>query len=122
METLSYRHFLARVDYDADDRLFVGRVAGINDVVGFHGESVGDLEAAFREAVDDYLYACATLGKTPERPYSGRVMFRVDPRTHARAALAAQMRGISLNEWAEEAIGRQAAADLAASGVAESAA
>ncbi|MGI4797088.1 MAG: type II toxin-antitoxin system HicB family antitoxin, partial [Janthinobacterium lividum] len=85
---------------------------GINDVVGFHGESVVELVAAFHEAVDDYVETCRKTGKTPERPYSGRVMFRVEPTTHARAALAAQLRGISLNQWAEEALHRQAEADL----------
>jgi predicted HicB family RNase H-like nuclease len=40
-------------------------------------------------------------------------MFRVDPSTHARAALAAQLRGLSLNQWAEEALNKQAGADLA---------
>jgi predicted HicB family RNase H-like nuclease len=62
--------------------------------------------------VDDYLDACAKAGKTPEKPYSGRVMFRVTPSTHARAGLAAQLRGLSLNQWAEEAMERQAKADL----------
>jgi len=114
MTAMSYRGYLARVEFDAADRIFVGHIAGINDVVGFHGESVTELEAAFREAVDDYVAACAKAGKAAEKPYSGRVMFRVDPGTHARAALAAQLRGLSLNQWAEEALARQAGADLAA--------
>jgi predicted HicB family RNase H-like nuclease len=113
MSAMSYRGYLARVEYDAADRIFVGHIAGINDIVGFHGESVTELESAFQEAVDDYVAACAKAGKAPEKPYSGRVMFRVDPGTHARAALAAQIRGLSLNQWAEEAMNRQAGADLA---------
>ena len=116
MNTMSYRNYLARVEYDSDDRLFVGRIAGINDIIGFHGDSVGNLENAFKEAVDDYVETCAKLGKSPERPYSGRVMFRIDPQTHAKAALAAQMRGISLNEWADDTISRQAVADLEMAG------
>jgi predicted HicB family RNase H-like nuclease len=109
---MSYRNYLARVEYDAGDRLFIGRIAGINDVVGFHGESVAELETAFREAVDDYVETCAKIEKAPEKPYSGRVMFRVNPATHARAALAAQIRGLSLNQWAEQALESQANADL----------
>ena len=113
MSVMSYHGYLARIEYDADDRVFVGHIAGINDVVGFHGGSVDELETSFQEAVDDYLATCAKIGKSPEKPFSGKVMFRVDPATHARAALAAQVRGISLNQWAEEALGKQAAADLA---------
>ena len=39
-------------------------------------------------------------------------MFRIAPATHVRAALAAQIKGMSLNQWAEEALGTQAEADL----------
>ena len=112
MNVLSHSGYSARVEFDSEDGLFVGHIAGINDVVGFHAESVTELVAAFQEAVDDYLETCRQAGKLPERPYSGKVVFRVQPQTHARAALAAQLRGISLNQWAEEALHRQAEADL----------
>ena len=112
MNSISYGGYSARVEFSSEDSVFVGHIAGINDIVGFHGESVAELMAAFQEAVDDYVETCRRVGKTPERPYSGKVMFRVEPATHARAALAAQLRGISLNQWAEEALHRQAEADL----------
>ena len=112
MSVISHNGYSARVEFDGEDRMFVGRIAGINDIVGFHGESVAELVSAFQEAVDDYVDTCRKAGKAPEKPYSGRVMFRVEPATHARAALAAQLRGISLNQWAEEAMHRQAEADL----------
>jgi predicted HicB family RNase H-like nuclease len=37
------------------DRIFVGHLAGVRDIVGFHGESVEELETAFHEAVDNDL-------------------------------------------------------------------
>lgn len=107
MNVMSHRGYAARVEFDPEDRIFVGHVAGIRDVVGFHGASVDELEAAFREAVDDYLASCEKLGQSPEKPFSGRVMFRIDPDIHARATLAAQLSGMSLNQWGEEAL-RQA--------------
>ncbi len=45
----------------ANDECFIGHIAGIRDVVGFHGESVAELCSAFEEAVDDYLVTCAKL-------------------------------------------------------------
>jgi predicted HicB family RNase H-like nuclease len=105
---MRYRGYAARVEFDPEDRIFVGHVAGIRDTVGFHGTSVETLETTFREAVDDYLESCERLGQRPERPFSGRVMFRIDPEVHARAALAAQLAGMSLNQWGEQAL-RQAA-------------
>ena len=54
-DILSYKGYPARGEFDADDRIFFGRVAGIKDGVGFHADTVNDLIAAFHEAVDDYL-------------------------------------------------------------------
>jgi len=108
MKTMSYKGYAARVEYDAADEIFVGRIAGINDVVGFHADSVEGLKSAFREAIEDYVETCRKSGKKPEKPFSGRVMFRIPPEVHARAALAAQLSGKSLNQWAEEAL-REAA-------------
>ena len=109
MSTLNHGGYAARIEFDAVDELFVGHIAGINDIVGFHADTVGGLKTAFREAVEDYLATCAKAGKVPEKPYSGKVMFRIAPEVHARAALAAQLAGVSLNQWAEQAL-RDAAA------------
>ncbi len=106
--TLSYKGYVARVEFDADDGLFVGRLAGINDVVGFHADDVAQLVKSFHEAVDDYVATCEKVGKAPEKPYSGDVMFRISPEVHARAARAAQLTGKSLNQWGEEALAKAA--------------
>ncbi len=104
MNTMSYNGFAARVEFDAEDRIFVGHVAGIRDIVGFDGTSVAELEAAFHDAVDDYLAACKKLGQTPDKPYSGRVMLRLPPEVHARASAAAQVQGMSFNQWAAQVL------------------
>jgi predicted HicB family RNase H-like nuclease len=74
--------------------------------VSFHADTVKGLQDAFHEAVDDYLETCAKLGKEPQKAYSGRVMFRVDPEVHRKAVLAADLAGKSLNQWAEEVLTR----------------
>lgn len=112
MNRMNYKGYAARVEYDADDEIFVGHLAGIDAIIGFHAETVADLKAAFIEAVDDYIDFCAQRGKSPQKPYSGKVMFRVDPEVHARAALAAQLSGKSLNAWGEEALRKAADADM----------
>ncbi len=100
----SYKGYAARIEFDAEDEIFTGRIAGISDVVGFHADSVKDLKSAFREAVDDYLETCARLSKSPQKAYSGQLMFRVSPELHASAAVAAEVAGKSLNAWAEEVL------------------
>jgi predicted HicB family RNase H-like nuclease len=61
---------------------------------------------AFRDAVDDYIETCAKIGKPPERPFSGKLMLRVDPAVHAKSVEAAELAGKSLNQWTEEVLRR----------------
>ncbi|MEG9884926.1 MAG: type II toxin-antitoxin system HicB family antitoxin [Hyphomicrobiales bacterium] len=103
---MTYNGYSARIEYDNEDEIFFGRLAGIRDGVGFHAETVEGLKTAFHEAVDDYIETCAKVGKEPQKPFSGKVMFRIDPETHRRAALAAELAGVSLNRWAERVIER----------------
>ena len=106
--TMTYKGYSARIDYDDEDGILTGRIAGIRDGVGFHADNVEALREAFHEAVEDYIGTCAEIGKKPQKPYSGRVMFRVSPEVHRKEALAADLSGKSLNQWAEEVLERAA--------------
>ncbi len=95
-------------EYSDEDGCFVGHIAGISDIVGFHGDSVEEIRRTFHEAVDDYLAGCEEHGIPPKKPYSGKLMIRVQPEIHARAAMTAAAMGKSLNAWAAEVIAREA--------------
>jgi predicted HicB family RNase H-like nuclease len=99
MNAMNYKGYAARIEYSDEDDCLVGHIAGINDVVGFHADSVPKLHAAFEEAVDDYLETCKKAGRPPQKPYSGKIMLRVTPEIHARAAMLAEAHGKSLNSW-----------------------
>jgi len=64
--TLKYKGYTGNVNFDADDKIFHGRVLGITDVIGFEGASVSELEKDFREAIDDYLETCQKIGRIPQ--------------------------------------------------------
>ena len=96
---MKYRGYAARIEYSDDDGLFIGHIAGIRDVVGFHGESVSELREAFEEAVDDYLATCEKLGREPQRPFSGKLSLRLDPQLHAQVAIKAELSNQSINQW-----------------------
>ena len=102
MNTMTYKGYAARIEYSDDDGCFIGHIAAINDVVGFHGETVTELREAFVEAVDDYLETCEKLGRSPQKPYSGNLMLRISPDIHAAVATAAEVSGKSINQWAAE--------------------
>ncbi|PWL18532.1 toxin-antitoxin system HicB family antitoxin [Falsochrobactrum shanghaiense] len=110
---MTYKGYSARIEYDDEDGILFGQIAGIRDGVGFHADSVDELRSAFHEAVEDYLETCAKVGKEPQKPYSGKMMFRVSPDVHRKAAIAAELSGKSLNQWAEEALDK-AAGNIAA--------
>lgn len=108
MNVMNYKGYAARIDYSDEDGLFVGHLAGIRDIVGFHGESVSELRAAFEEAVDDYLDTCTKLGKEPQKPYSGKLSLRLEPELHASVAVKAQLSHKSINQWVADVIAREA--------------
>lgn len=111
MSSMHHRGYSGRVEFDAEDRLFAGHIAGVRDIVGFHGAAVNELKRAFIESVDGYLAACEKLGQAPDKPFSGRVMLRLAPEVHARLSTAAQLRGLSVNQWAAQALEQAAQAE-----------
>jgi predicted HicB family RNase H-like nuclease len=101
-ETMKFKGYNGSVELSIGNDCLHGRLLGISDIITYEGNTVHEIKAAFKEAVDDYLQHCKEIGKSPEKPYSGKVMFRIDPVVHAKAALAAQLKGISSNQWAED--------------------
>jgi len=110
MKTMRYKGYSARIEYSDEDEALIGHIAGIGDVVGFHADSVPALRAAFHEAVDDYLDACARFGRAPQKPWSGTLSLRLPPELHASAALKAELMHKSLNQWVRDVIGDAVAA------------
>lgn len=108
MKTMKHKGYSALIEYSDEDSCFVGHIAGIRDVVGFHGEAVSELRAAFEEAVNDYLETCQKLGKQPQKPYSGKLMLRIPPKVHAAVAQAAEVSGKSINQWAADMLDQAA--------------
>lgn len=102
--TMTYRGYTASMTFDPQDKIIVGRVLDMGDIITFHGASVAEFEKNFQMVVDDYITACESLGGAPEKPASGKLMLRVAPNVHAEAIRAAARSGISLNKWAEQAL------------------
>jgi len=110
MNTMTYKGYSVELSFDTEDKIIVGRVKDIDDIITFHGESVSEFETAFHSAIDAYVAACEQLDQKPEKPASGKLMLRVDPAVHAAAVKASARSGLSLNKWAEKALQRAATA------------
>ncbi len=98
---MKYKGYLGVVELNDDASGFFGRVVGLRDVITFQGTSIEEITKAFRDSVDDYLEFCAERGDSPEKPYSGHFVLRVDPRLHRELAHAAEARHMSLNALVE---------------------
>ena len=72
MNTMSYKGYSARIEYDERDNIFVGRILGIRGIISFHGETVAQLRREFEKSIRDYLAECKEEGVQPEKPEIGR--------------------------------------------------
>ncbi|MEY2634015.1 MAG: hypothetical protein RIR00_2669 [Pseudomonadota bacterium] len=104
MNTMTYKGYTARIEFDERDEIFVGRILGLRSIISFHGSTVAELRSEFTHAVDDFLDECRELGIKPEKTASGRLLLRIPPEVHGAALVAAQSAGKSLNQWATEVI------------------
>ena len=104
MNAMTYKGYMARVEFDPRDEIFVGRVLGIADSITFHGTTVAELTRDFHRAITHYLADCEATGRAPQKLASGKLMLRIPPEVHSAAAIAAQAAGKSLNQWAAETL------------------
>ena len=103
---MEYRGYRAAITFDDDAGVFRGEVVDTRDVITFEGESVPELRQAFGDSVDEYLTVCSERGRTPDKPFSGRIPLRVTPEVHRAATAAARTEGKSLNAWLTEMVER----------------
>ena len=66
-DCLQHKGYSGTVQFSTDEKVFFGKLEGINDLVTFEGNNVRALENSFIDAVEDYLETCKKLGKEPEK-------------------------------------------------------
>ena len=102
MNMMTYKDYVARIEYDEVDRIFVGHLAGIEDIVGFHGITVDELEKAFHESVDSYIAISEETGRPVQKSCNGNLTLHISPDIHANVITIAEVQGKSVNQWATE--------------------
>lgn len=105
---IDYKGYSGVFEFDSDLRLFAGHVIDLRDEIYFEGESVEELEASMKRAVDHYLAVCAKRNEAPERPFSGKLNMRLGPQLHRAATAAAAAEGQSLNDWLKRVVSEAA--------------
>jgi len=96
---IEYKGYTGVFDYDDEYEFFAGHVVDTRDGINFEGRSVAELKESMTRAVDDYLEFCEETGREPSKPYSGRILVRVDPAVHRRLAASAKGQRMSMNSY-----------------------
>jgi predicted HicB family RNase H-like nuclease len=109
MNTMTVGEYQAVIAFDPDIQMFRGEFVGLNGGADFYAADVPGLKREGEVSLRVFLQACERRGIEPRKHFSGKFSLRVDSATHEAAAIAAAAHGMSLNQWAADAI-RQAAA------------
>lgn len=99
LNTMQYKGYTAKIEYDDDDQLVYGDVVDLRDQITFSGETVAELRESFERAVETYLEWCAERGEQAAKPFSGKVQLRFEPSLHRDATVAAGSCQTSLNQF-----------------------
>jgi predicted HicB family RNase H-like nuclease len=106
-DVLTYKGFIGSVHFSAKDRLFFGKIEGIEDLVSFEGSTVDELENGFKYMVDEHIKDCEEEGKPIEKSYKGTFNVRLNPGLHKKAAQFALVNKLTLNQLVQRAIKRE---------------
>lgn len=95
---MEYKGYVGKIEYDNEAGIFHGEVINLRDVITFQGESVDELRQSLEDSVEDYLEFCAQRNEKPEKPFSGRILLRLDPELHRLLSERAQIEDTSINQ------------------------
>lgn len=101
---IEYKGYIGKVEIDEEAGILHGEVINIRDVITFEGQTVEELQQAFRDSIDDYLEYCSQRGEDPEKPFSGKFVIRLPAELHRKAYIKAKLNDKSLNRWVKEVI------------------
>ena len=101
---MEYKGYVGKVEMDDEACVLHGEVINIRDVVTFEGQTVEEVQQAFRESVDEYLRFCQERGEEREKPFSGKFVVRIPPELHRKAYIHARLAEKSLNSWVAEVL------------------
>jgi predicted HicB family RNase H-like nuclease len=108
MSIITYKGYTGKVEVDIECSILHGHILDISDVITFQGKTIAEVTQDFQDGVDEYLEFCTEVGKTPDKPYSGKLPFRTTPDHHKLIHIAATKVGKSINAWMDEVLTEEA--------------
>lgn len=102
---MKYKEYIGSVEFSEEDKVFYGKVLGIQSLISYEGENAKELIQDFHFAIDDYLALCKEKNIEPEKAYKGSFNIRISPDLHRSVAIHAISSGKSLNKYVEDDFG-----------------
>lgn len=99
---LTYKGYAGFLEIDDEAGIIHGEVMNTRDVITFQGQTIPEVKQAFVDSVEDYLAFCADRNESPERPFSGRFVLRLEPDEHRTLYIKAKRSGKSMNEYIKQ--------------------
>ena len=104
----TYKGYTGSIEFSVEDNCFHGHVLGIRSIISYEADQFPNLEKEFQESVDCYLEWCEEDGIEPEKPKSGKIALRLQPKIHENVAVAATLDAKSINQWISDVIEKAA--------------
>ncbi len=101
---LNYKGYIGNVEFSEKDRIFFGKVLGIQSLISYEGTSVDTLIQDFQESIDEYLDMCKTENFEPETSFKGTIPIELSPELHKQIVLESLNEQVSLNDFVVDAI------------------
>lgn len=104
INTMKIDGHYAVISCDADLDMFRGEFVGLNGSAAFYATTVEKLKTEGRKSLREFLSVCKERGITPEKDFSGTFNLRVGKKRREELAIAAAVRGVSMNKLIDQAI------------------
>lgn len=104
MSCFSYKGYQGSIETSIKDRCLFGKILNITDLILYEGQTLDELEADFKESVNDYLETCKEAGIEPKKPFKGSFNVRIGQELHEKAAKRASLIGKSLNDYIKDIV------------------
>ena len=105
---MEYKGYKGLPQVDEESKSLYGHVIGSSRSHHFSRRYCRGTDAIISRSVHEYLDFCKSLGRNPEKPFSGQFMLRIDPTLHRTLSVLAEAEGVSLNTLVQTILERNA--------------
>ncbi|VAX21682.1 hypothetical protein MNBD_NITROSPINAE03-642 [hydrothermal vent metagenome] len=103
-ELFEHKGYFGSAEVDMRRGCLSGQILFIEDIMVYEGKTLENLKANFKNAVNNYLETCETLGQEPQQPYSGALTVEIGEDLHRETTFQAKITSESVDEYVKKAI------------------